>query len=184
MIEKDKRNNLSIDLAYSKKEFSIPDNLYIIGTMNTADKSLMQMDTALRRRFAFMEIMPEYELPQIDRKIGKINLGKLLEELNKKILDENLRDKQIGHSYFMTITNISELQRVFQYEIIPLLQDYFYNDYALLEKFLGKKIISKDKMSINHKFINSSKFEDELEKICKNKFDEENIDSTEEHVEE
>ncbi len=158
LIEKDKRNNLSINLAYSKKEFSIPDNLYIIGTMNTADKSLIQMDTALRRRFTFMELMPDYELPQIDRKIGKINLAKLLKELNKKIRNQNLRDKQIGHSYFMNITNISELQRVFEYEIIPLLQDYFYDDYDLLEKILGKKIISKNDMSVNHKFINSLKF--------------------------
>ena len=184
LIEKDKRNNLSINLAYSKKEFSIPDNLYIIGTMNTADKSLIQMDTALRRRFTFMELMPDYELPQIDRKIGKINLAKLLKELNKKIRNQNLRDKQIGHSYFMNITNISELQRVFEYEIIPLLQDYFYDDYDLLEKILGKKIISKNDMSVNHKFINSLKFEDELEKICKNELDDENIDSDKEPVKE
>jgi hypothetical protein len=182
LIEKDKRNNLSINLAYSKKEFSIPDNLYIIGTMNTADKSLIQMDTALRRRFTFMELMPDYELPQIDRKIGKINLAKLLEELNKKIRNQNLRDKQIGHSYFMNITNISELQRVFKYEIIPLLQDYFYDDYALLEKILGKKIISVKNMSINHKFVDSIGFEDELDKISRNKLDDENVNSDEEPV--
>ena len=182
LIEKDKRNNLSINLAYSKKEFSIPDNLYIIGTMNTADKSLIQMDTALRRRFTFMELMPDYELFQIKKKIGKIDLSKLLRGLNKKILDENLRDKQIGHSYFMEITNIPELQRVFEYEIIPLLQDYFYDDYALLEKILGKKIISKENMSINHEFINSAKFEDELEKISNNKSDEEAEFSKEEEI--
>jgi 5-methylcytosine-specific restriction protein B len=129
-----------------------------------------------------MELMPDYELPQIDRKIGKINLAKLLEELNKKIRNQNLRDKQIGHSYFMNITNISELQRVFKYEIIPLLQDYFYDDYALLEKILGKKIISVKNMSINHKFVDSIGFEDELDKISRNKLDDENVNSDEEPV--
>jgi 5-methylcytosine-specific restriction protein B len=134
--------------------------------MNTADKSLIQMDTALRRRFAFMELMPNYDLDQINRTIGKVNLGKLLRTLNDKIRKENLRDKQIGHSYFMEIENTSNLQQVFKYEIIPLLQDYFYEDYNLLEKILGKNIISKNKMEINDKVVDfPDKLETELEKI-------------------
>ncbi len=172
LIENDKRDNLSLNLAYSQKEFTVPKNLYIIGTMNTADTSLIHMDSALRRRFAFMELMPDYELKEINRSVGKIHLGKLLKTLNEKVRKENLRDKQIGHSYFMGIKNISELQQVFKYEIIPLLQDYFYEDYKLLEKILGKNIISKNEMSVNDKVINNpDEFETELEKITTGKIE-------------
>lgn len=169
LIEQDKREELSINLAYSQKKFTVPKNLYIICTMNTADKSLVQMDAALRRRFAFMELMPKYDL--IDRKVGSVHLGRLLKTLNDKIRKENLRDKQIGHSYFMGITNQKELQLVFKYEIIPLLQDYFYDDYNLLEKILGKKIISTNDMSVKDIIDIPYELETELEKISTGKIE-------------
>ena len=131
--------------------------------MNTADKSLIEMDTALRRRFAFMELMPDLNL--VKNTIDSISLKKLLEKLNKKIRKKNLRDKQIGHSYFMDISDMNKLKLVFRFEIIPLLQEYFYEDYNELEEILGK-IISKDNMSVNEELIDDTEnFKKELLKI-------------------
>jgi len=147
LIEKDKRGpNNPLQLVYSKKNFFVPDNLYIIGTMNTADKSLVQMDEALRRRFAFEELMPNPELLD-DRPARKYK--DILEKLNKKIVDtdermKQYRDKQVGHSYFWDIKNDNELRLVIKYQIIPLLQDYFYDDYAEIKRILGDEIIGKD----------------------------------------
>ena len=153
LIEDDKRGKLPITLAYSQEPFSVPDNLYILGTMNTADKSLIQIDTALRRRFAFFEMMPDSS--HVTQLVGKISVAKLMDSLNEKIRNKNLRDKQIGHSYFMKIDSIEKLQFVFKYEIIPLLQDYFYEDYLKLSEILGEKIISKEKMEVNNKTIDN-----------------------------
>lgn len=153
LIEEDKRKKDSqVYLAYSKDEFWVPKNLHILGTMNTADKSLVQIDTALRRRFGFIELMPNPE--KITENIDGVSLKKLMNALNDKIRENNLRDKQIGHSYFMKIKDIDSLRFVFQYEIIPLLQDYFYEEWELLENVLGKKIISKEDMKINFDAIN------------------------------
>ena len=114
--------------------------------MNTADKSLVQMDEALRRRFAFEELMPNPELLD-DRPARKYK--DILEKLNKKIVDtdermKQYRDKQVGHSYFWDIKNDNELRLVIKYQIIPLLQDYFYDDYAEIKRILGDEIIGKD----------------------------------------
>ena len=152
LIEDDKRGN-SLDLAYSKKPFSVPENLYILGTMNTADRSLVQIDTALRRRFAFVEMMPNSELKEIVDVDG-IPIKNLMDKLNEKIR-EKYRDKQIGHSYFMNIPDLEKLHFVFLYKIIPLLQDYFYGDYDELHGVLGDKFISKTKKAIHKKIIDN-----------------------------
>ncbi len=152
LIEDDKRGH-SLDLAYSKKPFSVPENLYILGTMNTADKSLVQIDTALRRRFAFVEMMPNSELKEIVDVDG-IPIKNLMDKLNEKIR-EKYRDKQIGHSYFMNITDLEKLHFVFLYKIIPLLQDYFYGDYDELHGVLGDNFISKTKKAIHKKIIDN-----------------------------
>ena len=170
LVEDDKRQKLSINLAYSKKSFTVPENLYILGTMNTADKSLIEIDAALRRRFAFYELMPKPKLKQLDTKVGAVHLGDLLIGLNKKIRDKDLRDKQIGHSYFMGKDGVKitqeDLQRIFKYNIIPLLYDYFYGDFELLEHVLGGKLVSKKKMIINYdKIQHWDTFEAELIKI-------------------
>lgn len=140
LIEKDKRGD-TVTLPYSKELFSVPDNLYIIGTMNTADRSLVHIDAALRRRFASYEMMPDPTILQNRVIENKINIEKLLTVLNKRILDAGMRENQIGHSYFMDnsnpINSLKDLQFVFAYEILPLLREYFYDDEKTLGTILG-----------------------------------------------
>ena len=157
LIEEDKRkSDNSLQLTYSKDDFFVPNNVIIIGTMNTADKSLMQMDDALKRRFAFEELMPDYS--QLSAELLKREIPyaeeyvKILTRINEKItgdgkdndLMKQFRDRQIGHSYFWNIGKDDrdpddDLQKVFKYDIIPLLQDYFYGDYSKIREILGKK---------------------------------------------
>lgn len=117
--------------------FAIPDNLHIIGTMNTADRSIALLDTALRRRFDFKEIMPEPELlrksviPVDDD--NSVDLEQLLEAINERILFLYDRDHQIGHSYFMGLETYPALENVFLNKIIPLLQEYFYDDWEKIQ---------------------------------------------------
>ncbi|MFA7098402.1 MAG: AAA family ATPase, partial [Gammaproteobacteria bacterium] len=141
LIEPDKRAGnkeaLEVTLPYSKERFSVPPNLYIIGTMNTADRSVEALDTALRRRFSFIEVAPDYNLLE-DAFYEDISLSDLLETLNLRI--EGLLDKDhaIGHSYFLRVANKEiSLKQVFFNEIIPLLQEYFYGNYGRLELVLG-----------------------------------------------
>lgn len=165
LIEDDKRGD-QLHLAYSKEPFSVPKNLYILGTMNTADKSLVQLDTALRRRFAFVELMPNSELQGIKETVVEgISIKVLMDKLNEKIR-EKYRDKQIGHSYFLKIRDMGTLQYVFKYNIIPLLQDYFYGDYEILSEILGNEIISKEKLVVDEKIIDDpEKFKGALQYI-------------------
>ena len=146
LIEEDKRLNkketLHITLPYSKQEFSVPDNLYIIGTMNTADRSVEALDTALRRRFSFREMMPNYTLKGLEKNIFGISMTDLLLTINKRIEKLVDRDHQIGHSYFLDITEEKELQRIFKDKVVPLLQEYFYGDYQKLGRVLGKGFVS------------------------------------------
>lgn len=140
LIEDDKRkgeeNELAAALPYSGQVFSVPANLYLLGTMNTADRSIALIDIALRRRFVFEEIMPKYDL--LNKKIDGLDLKKFLIKLNKKIEVLIDRDHQIGHSYFMNLKTIEDLHNTWYNKIIPLLQEYFYNDWEKLAKLLGK----------------------------------------------
>ena len=152
LIEKDKRAGneeaLSPTLPYSKTKFSVPANLYIIGTMNTADRSVEALDTALRRRFSFIEMTPDYSLFEdktatVDN--VDINLGKLLEVLNQRI--EGLLDKDhlLGHSYFLQVAKGEfSLKHIFFNEIIPLLQEYFYGNDEKLQLILGKGFVKDE----------------------------------------
>lgn len=156
LVEDDKRkgetNFVSVKLPYSKSEFGIPNNLYIIGTMNTSDRSIALLDIALRRRFTFLEVMPDYELLK-KIQIDEIDLQLLLEELNKKISVLIDRDHQIGHSYFLSVKNElekrgeesakEELLFVWYKKIIPLLQEYFYNDGERLKSILGNEFVKE-----------------------------------------
>ena len=162
LIEKDKRGTLNLQLAYSKDAFTVPENVYIIGTMNTADRSLIQIDAALRRRFAFYELMPKPEL--LTEVIEGISLQKLLEEINKRITEAGLREKQVGHSYLMDIQNLEDLQFAFANEIVPLLQDYFFDDYKKLEEdILSSDFIDSENMIVKDEWKESSqKFLDSL----------------------
>ena len=151
LIEDDKRlgssEALEVVLPYSKEKFGVPSNLYIIGTMNTADRSVEALDTALRRRFSFEEIRPKPEVIT-NRKQGDngviegIDLAQLLETINKRIELLVDKDHQIGHSYFLPVESIKELKSTFQNKIIPLLQEYFFGDYGKIGLVLGSGFVS------------------------------------------
>ncbi len=168
LIEKDKRDTLKITLPYSQKPFSLPSNLYIIGTMNTADRSIALLDTALRRRFVFKELEPK---PEIIEEVGnnpiienEVKLSSLLKYINENIEKEYDRDHRIGHSYFLEATNVKDLRHIWYFQIIPLLLEYFYNDGDKVAKIIGDQFINKTTCAVN--YINSNKdFILELKKI-------------------
>jgi MoxR-like ATPase len=141
IIENDKRGT-EVTLSYSGEQFSVPSNVFIIGTMNTADQSLTHIDAALKRRFSSIEVMPDSSILEK----GMKGLPELLDKINEKVREKISRDNQIGHSYFMTkdgkpITEIKELQFVFATDIIPLLRDYFYDSDDDLKEVLGEQFI-------------------------------------------
>ena len=140
LIEEDKRignkYQMKTTLPYSKESFGIPNNLYIIGTMNTADRSIALLDTALRRRFDFEEIMPRPEL--LGAKVVEgINLQTLLTRINERITNKYDRDHQIGHSYLMGVNTKEQLERAYKNRILPLLNEYFYNELKTVAEILN-----------------------------------------------
>ena len=146
LIEPDKRlgkeEELEVTLPYSKEKFSVPSNLYIIGTMNTADRSVEALDTALRRRFSFEEMAPDYSLLEGSTSEG-IDLAELLKTINNRI--EGLLDKDhvIGHSYFLRVSKDEKtLYDVFFDEIIPLLQEYFYGNFGRIALVIGRGFVT------------------------------------------
>ena len=154
LIEDDKRigkpEEIKVTLPYSKDKFGVPSNLYIIGTMNTADRSVEALDAALRRRFSFEEMPPIYEIIAEKGKLQhqkgiikssdgiQISLPNLLRRINDRIEKLIDRDHLIGHSYFMSVSNIQDLKIAFQNKIIPLLQEYFFGDYGKIGLVLGE----------------------------------------------
>lgn len=153
LIEEDKRqgasNELSAKLLYSGDPLTVPANLYFIGTMNTADRSIALVDTALRRRFEFEEMMPSVDVVRrvLQEKAaaqdgagtaGLIDLVcGVLEVLNKRISLLLDRDHQVGHSYFLEATTVKNLREALYRRVFPLVQEYFYNDPGQLERVLG-----------------------------------------------
>lgn len=140
LIEEDKRignkYQMKITLPYSKEQFGVPNNLYIIGTMNTADRSIALLDTALRRRFDFEEIMPKPELLN-GKVVEGINLQILLTRINERITTKYDRDHQIGHSYLMGVNTKEQLERAYKNRILPLLNEYFYNESKTVAEVLN-----------------------------------------------
>ncbi|EAK6056943.1 endonuclease [Campylobacter jejuni] len=165
LIEASKRigekEELKVTLPYSGKEFGVPKNVYIIGTMNTADRSITSLDTALRRRFEFIEMMPDVSKLSMD--CEGINLQELLKAINTRIEYLLDREKTIGHAFFISVENLEDLKKVFKNKIIPLLQEYFYNDYALIDAVLNKNgmleisVENKDYLKNMTEFIESDK---------------------------
>ena len=146
LLEEDKRKgnpeHTEVKLPYSGKKFSVPNNVYIIGTMNTADRSVEALDTALRRRFSFVEMQPD---PEILSEVEDVDLSKLLKTINQRIEVLIDKDHQIGHSYFIGIQDLEDLRRTFKDKIIPLLEEYFYGDFGKIGLVLGEKFIEQTK---------------------------------------
>ena len=151
LIEDDKRleqeHEITVQLPYSKETFGVPENLLILGTMNTADRSIALLDIALRRRFTFVEQMPN---PSLLETVEGLDLGVLLDQLNRRITVLLGRDYQIGHSYLMGIDGLEALHFAWYRKIIPLLQEYFYNDWERLQAVIGShfvKIVEIDEIT-------------------------------------
>lgn len=158
VLEKDKRGK-PILLPLSGTEFSVPANVFVIGTMNTADRSITLLDAALRRRFGFIEMPPD---PAVlgPTTIEGIPLGSWLEELNRRILQflgRDGRNLQIGHAYFLDdgkpITDLWKFARVLREDIVPLLEEYCYEDYGALRRILGAALIDQNNQMIRQELF-------------------------------
>ena len=168
LIEDTKRNGASeameATLPYSGESFSVPQNVYILGTMNTADRSIALMDTALRRRFGFIEMLPD---PEVLDRLGigivsfddkeELNLSEMLRVMNKRIEYLYDREHTIGHAFFIKLAteySLKTLAEIFKKKIIPLLQEYFYDDYEKIQLVLGDNQKENDPDN-KYKFIKS-----------------------------
>lgn len=147
LIEPSKRigaeEEIRVRLPYSGDDFGVPSNLYIIGTMNTADRSIALMDTALRRRFEFVEMLPDLEALN-GLEVENINIKSMLETINKRVEYLYDRDHTIGHAYFIDIKSKDDLDNVMRNRVIPLLQEYFYDDWEKIMMVLGDGFIQKE----------------------------------------
>ena len=126
-----------VTLPYSGDSFGVPDNLHIIGTMNTADRSILPLDTALRRRFEHVEMMPDPDHPRIADSVADINLRKMLGAINARISLLLDRERQIGHTYLFNVKDIESLAAKFRTAILPLLAEYFYDDWSKIRRVLN-----------------------------------------------
>lgn len=177
LIECTKREGMpeeaSAVLPYSGKEFTVPSNVYILGTMNTADRSIALMDTALRRRFQFIEMMPDTQV-LVDIHVDKVedlNVAAMLEKINERITFLYDREHTIGHAFFTELqgenATIEKLQSIFEKSVIPLLQEYFYEDYKKIQLVLGDnaKSSSELKFIVDHKVVAKDIFKGNVEDV-------------------
>jgi len=156
LIEDSKRAGndeaVEITLPYSGDKFSVPKNLYIIGTMNTADRSIAPIDTALRRRFVFEEMAPNPNL--VSKNIEGVNLQELLTAINTRIEYLYDRDHTIGHAYLLDVKTLDDLKFAFKNKILPLLEEYFYEDWANIDMVLNSNDFIKTKED-NSKYLSN-----------------------------
>jgi 5-methylcytosine-specific restriction protein B len=156
LLEADKRG-MRVVLPQSNQQFLVPPNVFLLGTMNTADRSIRLLDVALRRRFAFLELLPNTELLGGETVSG-LQLDLLLNTINHRIAARIGREKQVGHSYFLregrVIDDPVELARVFRLEVLPLLQEYCYEDYSTLAEFVGEKIVDIEGQRVRAEIVN------------------------------
>ena len=149
LVEETKRiganEELKVELPYSHQFFGVPNNVFILGTMNTADRSIAIMDTALRRRFSFIEMLPDTDVlrtfnPVVSSGGTKVNVADMLDVINDRITYLYDREHTIGHAFFMPLKedlSVETLAMIFEKNIIPLLQEYFYEDYEKIQRVLG-----------------------------------------------
>ncbi|GAA0904572.1 hypothetical protein GCM10009558_004340 [Virgisporangium aurantiacum] len=145
LLEEDKRG-FTVRLPQSREIFAVPRNVYVLGTMNTADRSIRLLDAALRRRFAFHELLPDRE-PLEGAFVGKLHLADLLTALNTRIRREVGRERQVGHAFFLRhgqpVATEEEFGAAFRGDVLPLLQEYAADDYGLLVRLLGQALIDE-----------------------------------------
>lgn len=165
LIERSKRAGadeaLSVVLPYSKQRFSVPSNVYLIGTMNTADRSLAGLDIALRRRFTFKEMLPDHQLLK-GVLVEGIDIGELLAVMNQRIEVLLDRDHCLGHAYFMSLKSgdpLARLESIFRNQILPLLQEYFFEDWQRIQWVLNDhrkpaadRFVEQSKPDLNNLF--------------------------------
>lgn len=158
LLEKDKRNR-PLTLPVSRQAFSVPENVRIVATMNTADRSIALLDAALRRRFAFVELFPEYEALGTTR-VSDLPLGPWLRELNERIVlhaGRDARNLQVGHAYLLQagqpITDAARFLEVFRDDIVPLLEEYCYGDDDALASILGHHLMPRGGTGAGGRFI-------------------------------
>lgn len=165
LLEPSKRrgqtDETTVTLPYSKDEFGVPSNLYIIGTMNTADRSIALLDTALRRRFEFIEMMPDSSHDGIGRDIEGVNCRELLAAMNKRIHFLLDREHQIGHTYFREVKDMDSLAKTFKNRIIPLLQEYFFDNWEKIDLVLNGNGFVKEESFEPHLFKQSDLIDEE-----------------------
>lgn len=158
LLETNKRDK-KIALPVSGFPFSVPPNVYIIGTMNTADRSIALLDVALRRRFGFMELMPDYRLLE-NLRVHTLPVDKWLQLLNQRIcaqLGKDGKNLQIGHSYFMgpKVSQYDVFRKILAEDILPLIEEYCYGDYEKIADILGPRFVDTDKKALRYQFLDS-----------------------------
>jgi 5-methylcytosine-specific restriction protein B len=146
VLERDKRG-MAIILPTSGRDLVLPANVYMIGTMNTSDRSIRTLDAALRRRFAFIEVLPDSS-PLDGAMVEDLALNDFLDELNRRVTKVAGREKQIGQSYLLhedkPIDDVESLAEVLRLEVIPLLQEIAFDDYGRLQEFLGPDVVDAE----------------------------------------
>jgi 5-methylcytosine-specific restriction protein B len=168
-IELDKRGK-PITLPMSGAPFAVPSNVFLIGTMNTADRSISLLDTALRRRFGFIELMPD-STQLANRQVGGLLIGAWLDALNKRLrrsLRRDARNLQIGHAYLMPpqpITSVTEFARVLRDDIIPLLEEYCYDDFGTLRDILGPALVDVEEGRIREDIFGPNREEELIQAL-------------------
>ena len=170
LLERDKRG-MPVLLPVSGERFSVPNNVYVIGTMNTADRSIALLDTALRRRFSFIELMPDVKALG-DMVVSGIPLGPWLAALNQRVRDHvgrDARNLQIGHAYFLDganpVTDFSTFASVLRDDIFPLLEEYCYESYPALEQILGPGLVDAGRQRLREELFDPARRDDLIQAL-------------------
>lgn len=167
LLEKDKRSQV-VTLPVSGDSFVVPLNVFVVATMNTADRSIALLDTALRRRFGFIELMPDTTMLN-DTVIEGVPIGPWLQALNARIvtsIGRDARNLQVGHAYLLEggkpITDFGRFVRVLQEDLVPLLEEYCYEDYTALEQILGGSLVNSTEQRVRHELFSPAQRDDLL----------------------